>query len=56
MLHLGMIKFWGEGFVVEGAIIVLLLSVLFFFFSPKIFDRESGPEGVSVSIREAPYA
>jgi len=38
LVYLGLVKMFGPGFVVQGAIIVLLLSIFFFLVSPRLFN------------------
>ncbi len=38
LIYLGLVKFFGSGFVIHGAIIVLILSILFLALSPRLFS------------------
>ena len=40
-LYLGLVKMFGPGFVVQGAVIVLLLSILVFLVSPRLLELAS---------------
>ena len=38
LVYLGLVKMFGSGFVVAGAIIALLLSTFFFLLGPRLFN------------------
>ena len=42
-IYVALVKLFGEGFIVAGAIIVLILAVFFFLLAPRFLQRP-GPE------------
>lgn len=53
LIYLGLVKFFGSGFVVAGAIIVLLLSIFMFLLSPRFFSWYYEPDVSSENIKAA---
>ena len=51
LIYLGLVKFFGSGFVIEGAIIVLVLSILFLALSPRFIGRYDVQEVPSEEIK-----
>ena len=44
LIYVALVRLFGAGFVVEGAVIVLILAVLFFVFAPRFLDRSAPAE------------
>ncbi len=51
LVYLGLVKMFGSVFVVEGAIIVLLLAIFFFLLSPRFFNWFYEQEASSADIK-----
>ncbi len=51
LIYLGLVKLLGSGFVVAGAIIVLVLSIFLFLLSPRFFSWYYGQEVSSENIQ-----